>query len=179
VSAPGFPAPPPHCAGGALRWAEVSPCGRYRYQLGRRWKAGRTLAFVMLNPSTADVLEDDPTLRRCLGFARAWNYGAVELVNLFAWRATDPRHLRAAHLAGEDVVGPLCDVRLGAVVERADQVVVAWGSLASRRWTLPRAEQVLRGLAEYDLGRLGPPCSDGQPRHPLYARADAPLEDHP
>jgi len=79
-----------------LGHATFSACGRFRYRLSRTWRPGPPLLFVMLNPSTADAREDDPTLRRCLGFAQRAGFGALEVVNLFAYRATDPRDLRAA-----------------------------------------------------------------------------------
>ncbi|MFM7320548.1 MAG: DUF1643 domain-containing protein, partial [Armatimonadota bacterium] len=78
-------------------WATLSECGRYRYRLERRWSGepddGDAVVFVGLNPSTADAGSDDPTLRRCVGFARAWGFPAVVLVNGFALRAADPRAL--------------------------------------------------------------------------------------
>src|SRR5689334_20041621 len=73
-----------------VKSAVLSPCGLYRYRLTRRWGDGPALLFVMLNPSTADATEDDPTIRRCTGFAKREGMPAIEVVNLFAWRATDP-----------------------------------------------------------------------------------------
>jgi hypothetical protein len=85
------------------RTAIVSDCGRFRYHLRREWSAGSTLLFVMLNPSTADADVDDNTIRRCVGFGQAEGFGAVEVVNLFAFRATDPADLRrAGYLVGPD-----------------------------------------------------------------------------
>jgi hypothetical protein len=84
---------------GVERSAAVSRCGRCRWWLRRtdpRGGSGRVVAFLMLNPSTADAQRDDPTIRRCLGFARAWGYSVLEVRNLFAWRATDPRELLTA-----------------------------------------------------------------------------------
>ena len=72
------------------RGADISPCGRYRYSLWRKWGPGATCMFVGLNPSTADETADDPTIRRCMAFARDWGYGALCMANLFAYRATDP-----------------------------------------------------------------------------------------
>jgi hypothetical protein len=73
-----------------IRTALFSPCGRFRYRLGRRWAEGPTVALVLLNLSTADDEVDDPTIRRCIDFARRWGYGGLEVVNLYAHVATDP-----------------------------------------------------------------------------------------
>jgi hypothetical protein len=77
-----------------IRTALFSQCGRFRYRLGRRWAEGPTVAFVLLNPSAADAYSDDPTVRRCVDFARRWGYGALAVVNLYAYVATDPEDLR-------------------------------------------------------------------------------------
>ena len=82
--------------------AVISDCGKYRYRLTRKWGYGRPCGFIMLNPSTADALHDDPTIRRCVGFAKAWGCGALIVVNLFAVRATSPREMMRA----DDPVGP-------------------------------------------------------------------------
>jgi hypothetical protein len=123
----------------------------------------------MLNPSTADATQDDPTIRRCIGFARAWGYGALEVVNLFACRATDPERLRRV----PDPVGPENDRHILRAVRRASETVVAWGN---RGVHLGRHDAVLRLLrrrrvAVHCLGRT----QAGHPRHPLYLRTDAPL----
>ena len=115
----------------------------------------------MLNPSTADEQRDDPTIRRCIGFARDWGYGGLEVVNLFAFRATDPRELRHA----ADPVGPQNDHHLALAARRATLVVAAWGANADAR-RARRAMQVLSGQRR-SLAHLGFTRSR-QPRHPLY-----------
>src|SRR5438128_11131670 len=103
---------------------------RYRYRLWRRWDRSRAVvAFVMLSPSTADAMHDDPTIRRCVGFARAWGCGGVDVVNLFALRATDPRALRKA----ADPIGPANERHLRRAVRAAGLVVLAWGAHAMAR----------------------------------------------
>ena len=97
--------------------------GAYRYLLTRRWGLGPAALFVMLNPSTADDVDDDPTIRRCVGFARRWRLGGLEVVNLYALRATDPRDL-FAHRAP---VGRDNDDAISDAVARAAHIVVAWG----------------------------------------------------
>lgn len=149
------------------RGAELSPCLRYRYRLWRRWAPGAPLVFCMLNPSTADATEDDPTIRRCIGFARRDGYPAIEVVNLFAFRATDPAELPEASVA----VGTMNDAFLRRAFTAAALVVAAWGAhpLAEAR------ARVVAALAPGPLHCLGVTKS-GAPRHPLYVRGDQALE---
>jgi hypothetical protein len=148
--------------------ATFSPCRTYRYALTRRWAHGPLAAFVMLNPSTADAFILDPTVRRCIGFARRWNAGGVLVLNLFALRSTDPKAL----YRHEDPVGPANDdVIAGWLASgEVDRVVAAWG-----------AHGVLNGRAGQVASRLRtsgaePVClgvtKDSHPRHPLYVRGD-------
>jgi hypothetical protein len=136
---------------------------RFRYRLWRGWDRSKGIvAFVMLNPSTADARHDDPTIRRCIGFARAWGFGGIEVVNLFAYRATDPREL----LWVDDPIGPRNSRHIRSAVRRASLVVLAWGAHPSvvrhAPMSLPRARSL--GLTRA-----------GHPRHPLYVRRDARL----
>ncbi len=133
--------------------------GTYRYHLWREWDPGLpAVTFVMLNPSTADAEQDDPTTRRCIGFARSWGYGRLEVVNLFAYRATSPRELAGV----TDPVGPANPRWLCDSLDGADAVVVAWGNrgLTMREEVRPAVDR--QGLT--CLGRTG----RGAPRHPLY-----------
>lgn len=147
---------------------------RYRFRLSRVWDAGRArCCFVLLNPSTADATTEDPTLRRCVSFARRWGFGAVEVVNVFALRASDPRGLYGA----EDPVGRGNNFALVAAARAAGLVVAGWGNHASRVLApeRDRAEEVRRALAA-----AGVPLTTlrltraGQPGHPLYVRAATP-----
>lgn len=145
--------------------AALSGCGKYRWCLTRHWDDDLpTCAWVMLNPSTATADEDDPTVRRCVGFSRRWGHGGIAVVNLFALRAADPKKL----LAAEDPVGPLCDETIRVYCRRRF-TVAAWGALAPPR----RAAEVLAILrAEAaEVVCLGL-TRGGQPRHPLYLAAD-------
>ena len=152
------------------RGANLSPCRQYRYVLWRKWDETRpSMCWVMLNPSTADAEQDDPTIRRCLDFAWRWGCGAMYVVNLFAWRATRPRELREI----PDPVGPDND---GCIVEycrRARFIVAAWGAFGGLRG---RHKEVYRLLAEsaYQVLCLGYTAT-GHPRHPLYAPKRATL----
>jgi hypothetical protein len=144
--------------------AVFSPCETYRYRLWRTWRPrGRVVAFVGLNPSTADATRDDPTVRRCIGFARAWGYGGLWMLNLFAIRATDPRVMRNA----VDPIGPENDAHLLATAAAAAKVVAAWGVHGTHRG---RNEEVVTLLRRAGI-RIS--CLDltkaGHPRHPLYA----------
>lgn len=140
----------------------------YRYRLWRTWDATKPrVAFVMLNPSTADESRLDPTLRRCLAFAQRWGCGALEVGNLYALRSTDPRALEV--FAG-DVVGPDNDAHLGQIAAAATfGIIVAWGAHARR----VRADAVVELLRRHRaVWRLGPLTRGGHPRHPLYLRGD-------
>jgi hypothetical protein len=154
------------------RWASFSRCRRFRTALGRTWNEdGPIIGFVGLNPSTADHRTDDPTLRRCMGFARRLGGGSLVLVNLFAFRATRPADLWAA----DAPVGATTDSVLRRVLRDCPRVVACWGAIPTS--AVPRARRV---LAMVD--RLGPVvCHLGQtkaghPRHPLYLRAAAEVE---
>jgi hypothetical protein len=150
--------------------ADISACGRYRYSLTRTWNLdGPTVVFIGLNPSTADATADDPTIRRCSRFAREWHFGGLIVVNLFAFRATDPRILKQV----DDSIGSGNDEVIRVHCESAERIVVAWGihgSLARRE------EQVLRFLRRpYCLGVT----KNGSPRHPLYLAARTRLHRYP
>ena len=144
--------------------------GRYRYSLWRAWSAYHPrIAFVLLNPSTADEQRNDPTIRRCMGFARAWDFGSLEVVNLFAYRATDYREL----IKVSDPIGEENNYFLLHAVERCSTVVLGWGN---RGMLLGRDRQVMSLL----IGRNDVHClgitKDGQPLHPLYVKSDTNLE---
>ena len=154
----------------------ISPCGLYRYELWRDtsgFECEGLMAFVMLNPSTADASKDDPTIRRCMDFARRHHCDRMAVVNLFAYRATDPTALvRAA-----DPVGPENDAHLRGVLSQADVVVAAWGAHKMVAHAGARVALV-RSLARDRLRCLGT-TSAGHPRHPLYLPATAPLTRWP
>jgi len=136
----------------------------YRYLLFRRWADADSVLFVMLNPSTADAGRDDPTIRRCRRLAAAWGFGGVEIANLFALRATDPRDLARARAP----VGTRNDEILADAAVRASAIVVAWGVHGSHR---ARDRAVVELLGARPLFCLGTTLG-GAPRHPLYVRRD-------
>ncbi len=158
--------------------AIISDDGVYRYWLRRELPlqlgaAEDTCVFIMLNPSTADAEHDDPTIRRCMGFAEALGCSALEVVNLYAHRATDPEVLLRAGRRGVDIVGPDTEANIEAAAARGRYVIAAWGANAP----LPRVADVLGipGPAMAELFCLGTTDS-GAPRHPLYVRADKQIE---
>ena len=144
--------------------------GMYRYLLVRRWADGAPpVTFIMCNPSTADEDTDDPTIRRCIGFARREGAPALAVVNLFALRSTHPRQLPAA----ADPVGPHNDSFISEHARPGGLVIAAWGTWGQHQG---RGAKVAAALAAagVDLMCLGL-TKDGQPRHPLYLPASASL----
>lgn len=175
-----------------LSAAELSSCGTYRYTLTRSLDhqgvadlliqgtelARRRCLFVMLNPSTADAYANDPTIEKCIKLARRWGYQVLDVVNLYAYRATDPKALRHAGIPadlGMNIIGPSNDNWIASLGASASRVVLAWGGNSP----MPeRAECVLRILETvYGLDLF---CikqnKDGSPVHPLYQRDDSELQ---
>ena len=145
--------------------AVISADQQYRYLLRREFGGGSgACLFVMINPSTADAELDDPTIRRCITFAQREGCSTLEVVNLYAYRSTDPKQLWQVF----DPVGPDNDCHIKVAVSRADIVIAAWGANAKRL----RAKSVTRLIPDgYALGFT----KDGTPKHPLYLKLDAPL----
>lgn len=154
--------------------AVFSPCERYRYRLWRVWTPSLPPAvFVMLNPSTASHLLDDPTIRRCMRFAYDWSFGGIDVVNLFAWRSADPRVLAKV----VDPVGPESDYHITKAVSHARCVVVAaWGSGEAARDRAAAVVGLIRdcGVPLMCLGET----KSGSPRHPLYMPASTTLKGY-
>ncbi|MFE2772275.1 DUF1643 domain-containing protein [Microbacterium resistens] len=141
--------------------------GDYRYTLTRTWDTDRdSVVFIMLNPSIADASVDDPTIRRCISFAKREGFGGIIVVNLYAFRATDPQ----AMFAAVDPVGPDND-RIIANAVAGRTVIAAWSSYAHPA----RVAQVLALLPGTASLRCLGVTKGGHPRHPLYVRGDAPL----
>ncbi len=179
--------------------ATISSCGRYRYRLWREWRlwpepakwdwwfdddgkpvvdgAGKQLGeplscvFIMLNPSTADGETDDPTIRRCVGFARRWGYDRIDILNLFAYRATKPSELLALGHE-DDPVGSENQSHFNYVLADSYPVgliVCAWGAHGGH---LGQDETAIGWIGARDRFALGL-TKGGHPRHPLYFPADA------
>lgn len=151
--------------------ATISKDGRYRYQLTRRWAdGGQTAIWVMLNPSTADAKEDDPTITRCIGFSQEFGASAMTVVNLFALRATDPKKLLENP---NESIGPRNVQILEETLKDATRVIAAWGALQNKLWmlSLPSREVLKKCDKIQCLGKT----KHGAPRHPLYVKSGSPL----
>jgi hypothetical protein len=152
------------------KYATISDCGLYRYSLHRVWdQRSPVLPFVMLNPSTADAEVDDPTIRRCMGFAERDGFGGILVVNLFALRATKPEHLNHH----PDPIGPEGDYwvlsTINACRVSGTPIVAAWGANPHAAVRGPGALS-----QDADWRHLGL-TKQGAPRHPLYVKGDQPL----
>lgn len=151
-----------------MKRAAFSPDMLYRYTLWREWIGGEGLVmFIGLNPSTATDTLDDPTIRRCIGFAKRWGYSAYLMTNLFAYRATDPNDMKEV----EDPVGLENNTCLIGMSKQASLVVAAWG-----------VHGTFQNRAGYVSNMLGPmkclgTTKEGHPRHPLYVKGDTQLID--
>lgn len=148
--------------------AIISHCETYRYRLWRYWSDRPPLVFIMLNPSTADAQQDDPTIRKCIGFAKRYAYGGIEIVNLFAYRATKPAQLRAMGYP----VGPENDAHIRTVLTAhaipIDNVICAWGAHANGHRGAQRAREVLSMVRNSGVRpRAIEFTKDGTPAHPL------------
>ena len=153
--------------------AVFSPCGRYRYRLGRSWGPGPAMMFISLNPSTAGERIDDATIRRDKRFARGFGYGAISALNLYGLRSTDPKGITRV----DDPVGPDNDAHLDAAAAEHDLIVFAWGvhaqpararAVATRIWRICQSTGGTVAVLGWTQG--------GQPKHPLRMRRDSQLQ---
>lgn len=160
-----------------LKSAVISPCGKYRYSLTRIWDLAPTrpaCVFLMLNPSTANELMDDPTIRRCEGFARREGFGGFYVVNLMAWRATKPSDLPKDDCVA---IGPDNAKSIQTIISDAGpntKVITAWGGNGDKRPEMVNnyiTSLTMRGIKLWCLGVT----ASGQPRHPLMLKRTTPL----
>jgi hypothetical protein len=145
--------------------AELSSCKTYRYALWRRWSDAPPVLFVMLNPSTADESQDDPTIRRCISFAKQWGHGGIIVGNLFAFRSPYPRDLQTT----TDPIGPENNHWLERLAKQSDAVVGAWGNHGRLMNRGQGVAALFPSMLCLGLTKLG------QPRHPLYVPATTSL----
>lgn len=150
-----------------VRSAVIDPTGQYRYVLSRIWNNDApAITWVMLNPSTADANVDDPTIRRCINFSMGWGYGKLHVVNLYAYRATNPTALKGI----ADPFGPDFDVHFLSALHSAVTVVAAWGAC-------PHASSAhIRAYLENYMWHCLGVTKDGSPRHPLYVKGSTELQ---
>lgn len=143
--------------------ARFSRCRTYRYSLSRGWEGGNgQVLFVGLNPSTADHRKDDPTIRRCVGFAKSWGYAGMEIVNLFAFRATYPSDLKKA----PDPIGPRNDHWIRQAIAESELVIACWGVDGN---FLGRDAEFLQKQSKLHCIKWN---SSATPAHPLYLPKD-------
>jgi hypothetical protein len=144
-----------------LKDAVIDETGKYRYSLIRHWESWQPkLLFIMLNPSTADANLDDPTIRRCIGFAKAWGFGSLEVVNLFAYRATNPEELKKC----KDPIGPENDMHIQRAALQTDKIITAWGTNGTLLGRDRKVMDILYSFRTYCLQM----SKNGHPKHPLY-----------
>lgn len=160
--------------------AIISDCGTYRYRLERHGLSGAgTVAWIMVNPSTADAKEDDPTIRRVVGFSERMGAGWVIVGNKFAYRATDIHALHALdpHRGPAIARGPENDRHLAEIMRAAPIVIAAWGPLTKLPKSLRRRWMTVCQIADEAGAKLMcfGTAQDGHPRHPLMLAYDTPL----
>lgn len=151
--------------------ATISPCGLFRYTLIRTWGDGKRVLYVMINPSTADAQKDDATIRRCRNLAKQFKsgpYGSIEVVNLFAFRATEVKDLRDRAKQRLDCIGPENDLHILGAARRADLIIIAYGA---KKWAAKRAGEVINKIGVERIHHLGL-TQGGHPWHPLMVGKD-------
>ena len=146
--------------------ANLSECRQYRYALWRTWDESKPYAmFIGLNPSTADEKEDDPTITRCINFAKTWGYGGLCMANLFAYRSSDPSNLRST----QEPIGLENDAWLKKLAKEAGVIVAAWGNDGAY---LGRSKLVSSNISNLKCLKIN---KTGEPAHPLYQPSSATL----
>ena len=144
--------------------AVISECKKYRYSLSRIWNENEeTVTFVCLNPSTADADKDDPTIRRCINFSKDWGCGGLYMVNLFAFRATDPNDMKQA----VDPIGPDNNMWLREIAFKSNIIIAGWGNDGAFK---NRDSEVKNFLAQIKKLQYLKLTKQGHPWHPLYLK---------
>ena len=143
--------------------AVLSEDRKYRYVLSRIWDKSKPMVMIIgLNPSTADEIEDDPTIRRCINFANSWGYGGVYMLNLFAFRATQPTDMFEA----VNPIGSQNDKYINDYAKRVDKVICAWGNDGNYKNRSSDIKKQLDNLFYLKMNKTG------EPAHPLYLKSD-------
>ena len=143
--------------------AILSDDRKYRYVLSRNWDETKpTVLFIGLNPSIADESEDDPTIRRCINFAKDWGYGDILMTNLFAFRSTNPQGLYAE----QDPIGIDNDFYIRECADKAEITIACWGNHGSFNNRSLEVYDLVKSLYCLDINK------SGEPKHPLYIKRD-------
>lgn len=148
--------------------AAFSDCETYRYYLRRTWDRSLSrVCFVLCNPSTATEIVNDPTITRCIGFAKAWDCGGIDIVNIFALRSTDP----AALYKARDPIGEHNDEAIKEAVARCRITMVAWSNHGKLDARGCRVAKMIAPLSNtiWCFGLTG----SNYPKHPLYLKSDS------
>ena len=145
--------------------AVFSECGNYRYKLSRGWdETLPACAFIMLNPSTADENVNDPTIAKCIQFAKKWGYGSLLVANLFAWRSTNPESMKQV----SDPVGPENEFWIAHISLNAGLVICAWGNNGHHLDRSKKTMSFLNGVPSIKQVYALHVNGTGEPAHPLY-----------
>lgn len=144
--------------------AKISADGKYRYCLSRRWGHGNTVTFMMLNPSTADAEIDDPTIKKCMKYAQTWGFDGIDVINVYAYRATEPDELWQVN----DPVGPENNQYIAFYAQKNAPIIAAWGANARPE----RVREIIKMIPADRLFALKI-NKDGSPAHPLYQKDNA------
>lgn len=157
--------------------AIISDCLNYRFLLTRKWETNLfnefsgDICFIMLNPSTADSNIDDPTLRRCINFSKNWGFSTLRIVNLFAYRASNPDILKKIN----NPIGEHNDNYIINAATNSNKTIIAWGNNGN---LFDRANSVLELLSEKKINSFAIQLTNSnQPKHPLYIKKDIKLQD--
>lgn len=148
--------------GDEMKTARFSPCGQYRYMLYRQWSDKPAIAFIGLNPSTANEQTDDATIARVRKIAAYNGFGGFYMLNLFGIISSNPDYIDQV----EDPVGPENDRMIRAYVDRSEFAVACWGNFKQAA----RRESIVRGIVGRERLRYLHINLNGSPKHPLYCK---------
>ncbi len=150
--------------------AEISECGQYRYSLWRIWDEDKPFfTFIGLNPSTADHIQDDATITRCINFAKSWGGGGIYMANLFAYRAVKPYDM----MAQEDPVGAKNNDYLKLLASQSEKIIACWGNTGTYKQRASFVKKLLKNQLYYlELNKTG------EPKHPLYIHSSTQIKPY-
>lgn len=148
--------------------AKISDCTKYRYSLWRIWDKEKPIfTFVGLNPSTADHVQDDPTITRCINFTKSWGGGGIYMANLFAYRATDPQEM----MSQDDPIGSDNDFYLNELATQSQKIIACWGNHGTYQQRSTAVKELLKDKLYYlELNKTG------EPKHPLYIHSETKIK---